>query len=123
MLGNNNIAVLLMVAGFGSAMTLSENRPLNFAQISAEAGDDCCCSFMPCMPTCQKSCEPELPPVIEDELPPEIGESILNLDVLVTHIVHGMRNQDEDIPVPSDPEAEHEFIQNVIDPLIIKLFA
>ena len=52
-----------------------------------------------------------------------MSESILNLDVIITHIVHGIRNDDEEIPVPAEPEAEHEFIQNVITPIVIEVMA
>ena len=125
MLYNNKVSssiIVGMLAGASQAMTMGQNSPLSLAQVSV--ADDCCCQALPCMPTCMDTCAPEpLPPVFVEPLPPQVGESLLNLDVLVTHIVHGLRNDDEEIPVPAEPEEEHEFIQNVITPIVIEVMA
>ena len=93
MLYNNKVSssiIVGMLAGASQAMTMGQNSPLSLAQVSV--ADDCCCQALPCMPTCMDACAPPtLPPVIEEPLPPQMGESLLNLDVLVTHIVHGLR--------------------------------
>ena len=124
MLRSNKVAVSMivgMLAGASSAMTVKENA-VSFAQV--QAGGDCCCSVMPCMPTCMQTCQPKpLPPVFVEVVPEQIGESIVNIDVLTTHIIHGLRNENPNIPVPEDPLEEHEFVQTVIDPIVIEILA
>lgn len=128
MLRSNKVAVTMivgMLAGASDAMTVRENA-ISFAQAGAQAGNDCCCSVMPCMPTCMMSCEPKapvLPPVFKEKVPDQVGESIVNIDVLTTHIIHDLRLDDPDIPVPEDPIDEHEFIQTTIDPIVIEVLA
>ena len=91
-------------------------------------GNSCCCSMMPCMPTCVQPCpkeEPSVPkPIIIDSAPEPIKNIVLNLDVILTHIMHEV-HPDPEIPEytpppPSSPD-EHSFVQNVLTPIVIQL--
>lgn len=55
-------------------------------------------------------------------LPPELGSVALNLDVLLTHIMHEVHPNPADIimPDPDTPE-ERELIEEVISPIVIQL--
>lgn len=83
--------------------------------------------MMPCMPTCVSPCrdEPPVPPPILTEKAPEpIKNVVMNLDVILTHILHEI-HPDPEIPEYTPPEPaspdEHEFVQNVLSPIVIQL--
>lgn len=61
----------------------------------------------------------EVPPV---NMPPAVGNVELNLDVLLTHIMHEVHPNPPDIelPEPNTPE-ERELISTVIEPVVIQL--
>ena len=100
---------------------------LGLAQTAAQDGEggSCCCHAMPCMPMCQQKCEPEIIEVV----PEPMRDIILNLDVVLTHILH-----EQEIVQPaivetitgnssglSQEEAEADLIQNVISPVVIQI--
>lgn len=102
-------------------------KPTGLAQTSAEAGCDsgcsggcalvmtgCCCEEEKHEP------EPPLPPPIDPETP--LGNIELNLDVLLTHILHEVHPDPDDIdwPEPNTPE-ETTMITEVIEPVVIQL--
>ena len=101
-----------------AAQAVTFQGELNRQQVLAQVADggSCCCQALPCMPTCQQECKPAkapLPPVIIDELPPQIQDTILNLDVIITHILHEIRPSIPPtvvIPEPRDPAEEHKFV-------------
>ena len=55
-------------------------------------------------------------------MPPAVGNVELNLDVLLTHIMHEVHPDapDLDLPEPNTPE-ERELISTVIEPVVIQL--
>ena len=57
----------------------------------------------------------ENPEVIPDQL----SEVILNLDVIITHIMHTIGTENEYVPEPTNASEEHEFVQNVVTPIVI----
>lgn len=74
----------------------------------------CCCEEEKHEP------EPPLPPPIDPETP--LGNIELNLDVLLTHILHEVHPDPDDIdwPEPNTPE-ETTMITEVIEPVVIQL--
>ena len=102
--------------------TSMDLSPVGLAQISASNG--CCCSYMPCMPTCQAQCNEEAPvkPVIKEEAPEPVKNVVLNLDVILTSILHEIHPSAPDIvmPEPGSPD-EHTLVTNVIEPIVIQL--
>ena len=74
----------------------------------------CCCEEEKHEP------EPPLPPTIDPETP--LGNIELNLDVLLTHILHEVHPDPDDIdwPEPNTPE-EETMITEVIEPVVIQL--
>ena len=107
-------SAILAVAQAIAFNTKSETG-LSLAQTSAEA-DPCCCSAMPCMPTCGSPCGGYdfLHPQPRPETPAPIKNIELNLDVILTHILHELNPPE----VPSDP---HELIENLVSPIVIQL--
>ena len=107
-------SAILAVAQAIAFNTKSETG-LSLAQTSAEA-DPCCCSAMPCMPTCGSPCGGYdfLHPQPRPETPAPIKNIELNLDVILTHILHEVNPPE----IPSDP---HELIHNVVTPIVIEL--
>ena len=75
------------------------------AQTSAEVGSGCCCHAMPCMPTCMSQCEDEpwVPNItILPETPEPLRDIELNLDVILTHILHEIKPPNA--PEPASPD-------------------
>lgn len=58
-----------------------------------------------------------------DQIPDPIQNTILNLDVILTHILHKIGSDNPEVPEPNDVEANHEFVQNVVTPIVITLLA
>ena len=79
-------STLLAVA---QAITVTQpeiySEALSLAQTTASG--DCCCSYMPCMLTCATPCNESRPPP-NPALPVPIQNIELNLDVILTHILH-----------------------------------
>ena len=75
------------------------------------------------MMNCCEEEEPLPPPPLVQEPPiPELANIELNLDVLLTHIMHEVHPDpdDLDLPEPNTPE-EHTMITEVIEPVVIQL--
>ena len=111
---------------FTAAQAISMGvAPTKFAQTGTTAMNGCCCQVLPCMPTCMTQCEPEqppMPPAVTGPLPPQMGEVILNLDVLLSHIMHTIHPEPmPTVPIPTDPEHEFTYIETVLTPVIIQL--
>ena len=102
--------------------TSMDLSPMGLAQTSASNG--CCCSYMPCMPTCQAQCNEEAPviPELKVSAPEPVKNVVLNLDVILTSILHEIHPSAPDIimPEPGTPD-EHSLITNVIEPVVIQL--
>ena len=70
---------------------------------------------------CEEEPKPEPPvPVPIPELPEAIGNIELNLDVLLTHILHEEHPEIPDFPETNTPQ-ERELITEVIEPVVIQL--
>ena len=95
--------------------------------LKLESSADCCstgCAVM--MTSCDCDCDEEPEPPLEPpcngpedcgNLPPELANVELNLDVLLTHIMHEVHPEQE-LYDPNTPE-EHTFITEVIEPVVI----
>ena len=96
-------------------------------QLTSGAEADCgsCCAI-PMMMSCGCDCEEEIhvpePPVepIEGNIPEAVANIELNLDVLLTHILHEEHPDIPEMPEPNTPE-EQELITEVIEPVVIQL--
>lgn len=80
------------------------------------------------MPTCNNSCEPEvppLPPIFDDpeEIPDAISQTITNLDVLLNHIIHKVGSDNPIVPDPADIEASTSYMTDVVTPIVIQVLA
>ena len=111
---------------FTAAQAMSMGTaPTKFAQTGTTAMNGCCCQVLPCMPTCMMQCEEEtpLPPVVGGKIvPPAMGEVILNLNVLLSHIMHTIHPEPTPtMPIPTTPEGEFTYIETVLTPVIIQL--
>ena len=64
------------------------------------------------------------PPILTEKAPEPIKNVVMNLDVILTHILHEI-HPDPEIPEYTPPEPaspdEHEFVQNVLSPIVIQL--
>ena len=77
--------------------------------------------MMSCGCDCEEEHVPEPPiPVPTPDLPEAIGNIELNLDVLLTHILHEEHPDIPDFPETNTPQ-EHELITEVIEPVVIQL--
>ena len=102
-------------------------KPTVLAQTSAEAGCDSGCSSGCALVMTGCCCDEEAPkpePPVVPEPDPEtpLGNIEMNLDVLLTHILHEVHPDPDDIewPEPNTPE-EHDMITEVIEPVVIQL--
>ena len=103
-------------------------KPTGLAQTSAEAGCDSGCSGGCALVMTGCCCEeeeeykpePPAPIVLDPETP--LGNIEMNLDVLLTHILHEVHPDPDDIdwPEPNTPE-EDKMITEVIEPVVIQL--
>ena len=101
------------------------------AQTGVMADGSCCCHYMPCLPTCGNMCEeekppqPPLPPIIPETIPEPVNNVILNLDVIITHIMHELQVQNPQLPIPpvTAVQETQELVQNVVTPIVIQMIA
>ena len=118
-------SAVLAVAQAIAFNSQKESSALGLAQTglshieAAHEESDCCCSVMPCMPTCGSPCGGSTQKWTEPtpETPEPIRNIELNLDVILTHILHQVNPPE----LPPTPAAEHELIENVITPVVIQL--
>ena len=97
-------------------------------QLEAGAEADCgACCGVPMMMMCGCDCDepqkpepPVSPPIPGPEIPAPIGDIEMNLDVLLTHIMHEVHPEIPEMPETNTP-AEHEIITEVIEPVVIQL--
>ena len=81
------ITSLLLGAAFAinlqsQSMTQATAEVLQPAPEEETDGGDCCCTYVPCLPTCKPHCpKPK-------EMPPALRDVELNLDILLTEILH-----------------------------------
>lgn len=99
-------------------------RANTLAQVGSSS---CCCTIAPCMQDCQDECPPArpVPPIIKDA-PPPVQEVLLDLDVIITHILHEIRPtipETVDIPPANNPADEFSFVQLELTPLIMQVMA
>ena len=98
------------------------------AQTQAQVENSCCCHYMPCMPTCQEPCEPEVVEIV----PEPMRDIVLNLDVILTHILHEVEEEHPEVVIPPMPPIENDgkddtltpeqrLIQTVISPIVLNL--
>jgi len=122
--GSSLIALAQALAISDNLAAISQYQ--NLAQVGCDnhAASGCCMAMSSC--GCDEEEEllapPPLPPVDNLNLPPELGSVALNLDVLLTHIMHEVHPDPADIimPEPDTPE-ERELIEEVISPIVIQL--
>ena len=94
------------------------------SESGAEADCSTCCA-VPMMMACGCECEeehkpdPPIPTPIPD-LPDDLGRVELNMDVLLTHILHEVHPDIPEMPETNTPE-EQELITEVIEPVVIQL--
>ena len=101
-------------------------KPTGLAQTSADTDSQsgCGCGIMMAVGCCEEEeeyePEPPVPPKIDPETP--IGNIEMNLDVLLTHILHEVHPDPADIEMPetNTPE-EQTMITEVIEPVVIQL--
>lgn len=108
----------------------TSKSPMSLAQISMDmegeepeaAGNDCCCQEF-CYNQCDNCPEQRPFPHYFEPLPPPVQDVLLDLDVIVSHILHEIRpTLDPDtIPPANDPAEEFKFIQTELTPLILQV--
>lgn len=94
-------------------------QPLNFAQTS----NGCCCTVMPCMPSCQDMCQPKevvIPEPLYVAAPQPVRDVVFNLDVILTTLLH-QQGPEIELPFVPDSPDEVNFINNVAVPITIQL--
>ena len=97
-------------------------QPLNLAQ----TGNDCCCSVMPCMPTCEDAC-PDPHVIIPDNKevagPKPVQDVVFNLDVILTTLLHQQAKPLDEISLVPEPDTPDElkYVNEVITPIIIQI--
>ena len=70
---------------------------------------------------CEEEDKPEPPiPIGPEYIPEALGDSEMNVDVLLTHILHEVHPEIPDFPETNTPE-ERELITEVIEPVVIQL--
>ena len=125
----SSILAVAQAIAVNTASKAAVYSPWTLAQTQSTAGhDQCCCQYMPCMPTCQTQCEKKEPPAPEPVLtqlaPTPVRDVVLNLDVILTHILHEVHPTPESpeivMPEPGSPD-ETEFVNNVLTPIVIQL--
>lgn len=102
----------------------TSKQAMSLAQIGNEEapGNDCCCQEF-CYNQCDDCPEPRPFPHYFEPLPPPVQDVMLDLDVIVSHILHEIRpTLDPDtIPPANDPAEEFKFIQTELTPLILQV--
>ena len=90
----------------------------------SEVGHNSCCDLPDCADHCPPPETPKPPVAIDINLPPEVQKVEMNLDALLTHILHEQHPDpdplDPIIPPPGTPD-ERNFIENVVTPMVIQL--
>lgn len=119
--GSSILAVAQAIAFNGQATTLAQESIPAGPLTSTSAGHDnsCCCSTMPCMPTCGSPCGGPGPKKVEPSppTPQPIRNIELNLPIILTHILHQVNPPQ----IPATPDGEQNLIENVITPIVIQL--
>lgn len=88
------------------------------------AGRHPCCDLPDCADHCPPPETPKPPVEIDINIPPEVQKVEMNMNALLTHILHEQHPDpdplDPVIPEPGSPN-ERNFIENVVSPMVIQL--
>jgi hypothetical protein len=122
------LAAALVAVAQAIKLSIKESEPIEDPFVKMEESENsdrhACCDLPDCADHCPPPETPKPPVPIDINLPPDVQKVEMNIDALLTHILHEQHPDpdplDPVIPPPGTP-SERNFIENVVSPMVIQI--